>query len=149
MSDERHDSAAQEPAGFFPNRPIWTPEIERKAIVVADWVTCELEEGAAAKKTADDAKASWLRVTFDERDHQAHSLPSPSMAPLMGPALLLSSDQVFSPEDLDRIREVELLIEVRIVAPTETAVGDGFCAAVGEASPGISVVRAARRRAGL
>mgnify|MGYP000868805104 CR=1 FL=1 len=45
MSDERHDSAAQEPAGFFPNRPIWTPEIERKAIVVADWVTCELEGG--------------------------------------------------------------------------------------------------------
>jgi hypothetical protein len=57
-------------------------------------------------QNADDAKASWLRVTFDERDHQAQRLPSPSMAPLMGPALLISSDQIFSLEDLDRIQAI-------------------------------------------
>ena len=46
MSDDLNQSSnAEETGGFFPNRPIWTPEIERKATVVADWVECELEGG--------------------------------------------------------------------------------------------------------
>lgn len=44
MSDDlNQSSSADETGGFFPNRPIWTPEIERKAMIVADWVECELE----------------------------------------------------------------------------------------------------------
>lgn len=46
MSDDLNPSSnTNETGGFFPNRPIWTPEIERKAVVVADWVECELEGG--------------------------------------------------------------------------------------------------------
>lgn len=46
MSDDPNLSPnTDETGGFFPNRPIWTPEIDRKAIVVADWVECELEGG--------------------------------------------------------------------------------------------------------
>lgn len=44
MSDDLDQpSNAEETCRFFPNRPIWTPEIERKAMVVAEWVECELE----------------------------------------------------------------------------------------------------------
>ncbi len=57
-------------------------------------------------QNADDAQATWLRVTFDERNHPAQRLPSSSMAPLMGPAILISSDQVFSLEDLERIQAI-------------------------------------------
>lgn len=46
MSEDLTPSSnTDETGGFFPNRPIWTPEIERKAMVVAEWVECELEGG--------------------------------------------------------------------------------------------------------
>lgn len=57
MSEERFDREGSAPApapapasaapgetrSFFPDKPLWTPEIERKAMMVADWVSCDLE----------------------------------------------------------------------------------------------------------
>ena len=46
-------------------------------------------------QNADDAGATWIRFTLDLREHPGTRLPDPRMAKLMGPALLVSSDQAF------------------------------------------------------
>ncbi len=57
-------------------------------------------------QNADDAGASWIRFTLDLRQHPTSGPPDPRMAQLMGPALLISSDQVFDSDDLLKIESI-------------------------------------------
>lgn len=56
-------------------------------------------------QNADDAGASWLRVTLDRRTHGGSDVPS-RLTDLLGPALLFESDQVFTDADLEAIRSI-------------------------------------------
>jgi len=55
-------------------------------------------------QNADDAGATWVRFALDLRNHPADALPKTQMAALMGPALLIESDQEFSTKDLHDIQ---------------------------------------------
>ncbi|HLL06899.1 MAG TPA: DUF3883 domain-containing protein [Myxococcaceae bacterium] len=57
-------------------------------------------------QNADDAGASWVRFALDLRIHPCERLPDPRMRSLLGPALLITSDQVFSETDLQRIQTI-------------------------------------------
>jgi len=57
-------------------------------------------------QNADDAGAMWVRFVLDLRTHDGSQLPDPRMAALMGPALLIESDQSFSEDDLAAIQRV-------------------------------------------
>lgn len=57
-------------------------------------------------QNADDAGATQVTITADWRQHRASTLPDPRMSALMGPALLIANDRVFSPTDLQHIRTI-------------------------------------------
>jgi hypothetical protein len=57
-------------------------------------------------QNADDAGATWVRFVLDLRTHPADALPNTQMAALMGPALLIESDQDFSAKDLHDIQRI-------------------------------------------
>lgn len=57
-------------------------------------------------QNADDAGGTWLRLTLDLRNHRAERIPDSRMAPLLGPALLVESDQVFTDDDLRNIQTI-------------------------------------------
>lgn len=57
-------------------------------------------------QNADDAGATWVRFALDLRTHPAEVLPDARMAALMGPALLIESDQDFSQKDLHDIQRI-------------------------------------------
>lgn len=57
-------------------------------------------------QNADDAGATWVRLALDLRTHRADALPNAKMAVLMGPALLIESDQDFSDKDLYDIQRI-------------------------------------------
>lgn len=46
QADQQTSSATVDGASgvknFFPDRPLWTPEIDRKAAMVAEWISCDL-----------------------------------------------------------------------------------------------------------
>lgn len=57
-------------------------------------------------QNADDAGATWLNLVLDLRTHPTERLPDRRMVPLLGPALLVISNQVFSDKDLQAIQEI-------------------------------------------
>ncbi|MCE9529704.1 MAG: hypothetical protein K8T89_00975 [Planctomycetes bacterium] len=57
-------------------------------------------------QNADDAGARTLRLVVDYRSHPNAQLPSPSMAALQGPALLVYNDSTFTDDDFARIQEI-------------------------------------------
>lgn len=59
-------------------------------------------------QNADDAGATWIRFALDLREHPRERLPDPRMGPLLGPALLVTSNQVFSDTDLVAIEKIGL-----------------------------------------
>ncbi|MDP2313863.1 MAG: DUF3883 domain-containing protein [Pseudomonadota bacterium] len=56
-------------------------------------------------QNADDAGATWLRVVFDRRTHHGSDVPS-TLTQLMGPALLVESNQTFTDANLAAIRKI-------------------------------------------
>ena len=57
-------------------------------------------------QNADDAGARVIRFTFDWRTHSIDQLPLAKMTELMGPALLVYNDKVFSEQDFKGIQEI-------------------------------------------
>lgn len=57
-------------------------------------------------QNADDAGATWVRFTLDLRRHGIGALPTPKMECLLGPALLVESDQSFTDQDLQDIQRI-------------------------------------------
>lgn len=57
-------------------------------------------------QNADDAGASWVKIILDRRTFYGDRLPSPAMQDLMGPAMMVFNDQVFSDEDLESIQKI-------------------------------------------
>ncbi|MBK7760489.1 MAG: hypothetical protein IPI35_29580 [Deltaproteobacteria bacterium] len=57
-------------------------------------------------QNADDAGATWVRFTLDLRHHRAEQLPDSRMGHLLGPALLVDSDQSFSEQDVINIQRI-------------------------------------------
>lgn len=57
-------------------------------------------------QNADDAGATWLKLVLDLRERPANRLPDARMGPLLGPALLVISDQLFSDRDLVAIQDI-------------------------------------------
>lgn len=57
-------------------------------------------------QNADDAGATWVRFVLDLRDLPAETLPDGRMAPLLGAALRVESDQAFTLEDLENIQRI-------------------------------------------
>ncbi|TAD93027.1 MAG: hypothetical protein EA000_01760, partial [Oscillatoriales cyanobacterium] len=57
-------------------------------------------------QNADDAKATRVEITLDWRNHQVEKLPDDRMVLLMGPAMLVYNDRVFTDKDFDSIRSL-------------------------------------------
>ncbi|HLO52449.1 MAG TPA: hypothetical protein VK211_28875 [Kamptonema sp.] len=57
-------------------------------------------------QNADDAKATRVEITIDWRYHQGRRLPDDRMIQLMGPAILVYNDRVFTDKDFDSIRSL-------------------------------------------
>ncbi len=57
-------------------------------------------------QNADDAKATRVEITLDWRNHQVKELPDDRMVLLMGPAMLVYNDRVFTDKDFDSIRSL-------------------------------------------
>ena len=57
-------------------------------------------------QNADDAKATRVEITLDWRNHQVKNLPDDRMIQLMGPAMLVYNDRVFTDKDFDSIRSL-------------------------------------------
>jgi hypothetical protein len=57
-------------------------------------------------QNADDAKATRVEITLDWRHHQPKQLPDDRMIQLMGPAMLVYNDRVFTDKDFDSIRSL-------------------------------------------
>lgn len=57
-------------------------------------------------QNADDAGATKVTLTLDLRTHPSSRIPDQRMPELFGPALLISSDQVFSTTDLIAIQQI-------------------------------------------
>jgi sacsin len=57
-------------------------------------------------QNADDAGASHVRILLDWCSYPTERLPEAAMAPLAGPALIISNDQLFTPQDMDSIQDV-------------------------------------------
>ena len=57
-------------------------------------------------QNADDAKATRVEITLDWRSHQGKILPDERMVKLMGPAMLVYNNQVFTDKDFDSIRSL-------------------------------------------
>ena len=57
-------------------------------------------------QNADDAGAREVKIFIDWRDHARSSLPTPELQALMGPALMVFNDAVFTSEDLANIQRI-------------------------------------------
>ena len=57
-------------------------------------------------QNADDAGASCIHITFDWRTHSCINLPDIGMSKLMGAAMLVYNDSVFSDEDFNNIQSL-------------------------------------------
>ncbi len=57
-------------------------------------------------QNADDAGAKRIHITFDWRQHNCHRLPDPKMRELMGAAMVVYNDSVFSDADFDNIQSL-------------------------------------------
>ena len=57
-------------------------------------------------QNADDARATKVEITLDWRTHPANQLPDKRMIQLMGPAMLVYNNQVFTDKDFDSIRSL-------------------------------------------
>lgn len=57
-------------------------------------------------QNADDAGARLVKFTLDWRTHQPERLPDERMKKLMGPAMLVFNDQVFTDKDFENIRNL-------------------------------------------
>jgi hypothetical protein len=57
-------------------------------------------------QNSDDAGATWIRFTLDLRVYPTQDMPDDRMAALLGPALLIESNQVFSDKDLRNIQRI-------------------------------------------
>ena len=57
-------------------------------------------------QNADDARATKVEITLDWRTHPANQLPDKRMIQLMGPAMLVYNNQVFTDKDFDSIRNL-------------------------------------------
>lgn len=57
-------------------------------------------------QNADDAKATRVEITLDWRFHLGKMLPDARMVKLMGPAMLVYNNQVFTDKDFDSIRSL-------------------------------------------
>lgn len=57
-------------------------------------------------QNADDAEASDVTFILDRRTHTGHRLPAPQMANLLGPALLIHNNSVFSEADFESIQQI-------------------------------------------
>ena len=57
-------------------------------------------------QNADDAGAKRIHITFDWRQHTCHNLPDPRMQELMGAAMVVYNDSVFSDGDFDNIQSL-------------------------------------------
>ncbi|MDF0553699.1 hypothetical protein [Kamptonema sp. UHCC 0994] len=57
-------------------------------------------------QNADDAKATRVEITLDWRYHQGGMLPDERMTQIMGPAILVYNNQVFTDKDFDSIRSL-------------------------------------------
>lgn len=57
-------------------------------------------------QNADDAKATRVEITLDWRNHQVEKLPDDRMVRLMGPAMLVYNDSIFTDKDFDSIRSL-------------------------------------------
>ncbi|MEZ2280010.1 MAG: sacsin N-terminal ATP-binding-like domain-containing protein [Microcoleus sp.] len=57
-------------------------------------------------QNADDAKATRVEITLDWRNHEVKELPDDRMVRLMGPAMLVYNDRVFTDKDFDSIRSL-------------------------------------------
>jgi sacsin len=57
-------------------------------------------------QNADDAGATVVRIMLDENSYECESLLNPSMAPLQGPALLVTNDAKFSEADFRSLASI-------------------------------------------
>jgi sacsin len=57
-------------------------------------------------QNADDAGAKRIHITFDWRQHACNRLPAPTMRELMGAAMVVYNDSVFSDGDFDNIQSL-------------------------------------------
>ncbi len=57
-------------------------------------------------QNADDAKATRVEITLDWRNHEVKELPDDRMVRLMGLAMLVYNDRVFTDKDFDSIRSL-------------------------------------------
>jgi 2Fe-2S type ferredoxin len=57
-------------------------------------------------QNADDAGAKRIHITFDWRQHACDGLPAPTMRELMGAAMVVYNDSVFSDADFDNIQSL-------------------------------------------
>lgn len=57
-------------------------------------------------QNADDAQATCVEITLDWRSHSISNLPDPRMTQLLGPAMLVYNNQVFTDRDFDSIRHL-------------------------------------------
>ncbi len=57
-------------------------------------------------QNADDAGAKRIHITFDWRQHTCHNLPDSRMRELMGAAMVVYNDSVFSDGDFDNIQSL-------------------------------------------
>ncbi|MBD2313053.1 hypothetical protein H6G20_15400 [Desertifilum sp. FACHB-1129] len=57
-------------------------------------------------QNADDAQATCVEITLDWRSHSIPNLPDPRMTQLLGPAMLVYNNQVFTDRDFESIRHL-------------------------------------------
>lgn len=57
-------------------------------------------------QNADDAGAKRIHITFDWRQHPCNGLPAPTMRELMGAAMVVYNDSVFSDADFENIQSL-------------------------------------------
>lgn len=86
---------------FYQSKPL----IARLRGIIRDY-----PEGVGILKeliqNADDARATRVEITLDWRTHKADRLPSDRMVQLMGSAMLVYNDRVFTDRDFDSIRSL-------------------------------------------
>ncbi len=59
-------------------------------------------------QNADDAGATCAKIILDSHTYPSEHLPSPAMAALSGPSLIVFNDQLFSEQDIESIQEIGL-----------------------------------------
>ena len=59
-------------------------------------------------QNADDAGARCAKIILDLHTYPSEHLPSPAMAALSGPSLIVFNDQLFSEQDIESIQEIGL-----------------------------------------